>query len=154
MINATEISKLKNVKLFRNDRETVEVKIDKETRVPALLSYFNSEAGYDLRVSPVVTAKSGRQFQKISLSVVEADKRLFFNGLLNPVKKEVSAYAYVGHLEVEGERIKVMIKHPEEGKSYYQVAFSKEAAPAPAPDEGASDSAPVPAADEASNLPF
>lgn len=134
---------IKNAKLFPNDRDTIEVKIGKDTRVKADLSYFDSNAGYDIRVAPPQKAKeTGREYIKLSLSVGKEQDRKFYNGLLNVVKKADSKYSFSGYLDVDGVRtVKVMVKKPVEGTAFHTVTFSIEKAA-----EGASPVEPKPAA--------
>lgn len=125
---SAQILALKGVKLFNNDRDTVEVKLGKESRVKAAYSYFNQEQGYDLRISPVVTAASGREYIKSTLSLSQDGQRRYFNGILNAVKKVGSDFLYAGHIDVgEGERVKMFVKKPTE-KGFFPVSFSKDTA--------------------------
>ncbi len=128
-MNAIEtVIAIKNAKLFPNDRDNVEVKIGKEARVKAMLSYFDSNIGYDIRVAPPQKAKeTGREYIKLSLSVGKDEGRKFYNGLLNVVKKADSNYSFSGYLDVDGVRtVKVMVKKPAEGTAFHTVIFSKE----------------------------
>lgn len=137
-MNAIEsVIAIKNAKLFPNERDNVEVKIGKDRRVKAALSYFDSNVGFDIRVAPPQKAKeTGREYIKLSLSVGKEQNRKFFNGLLNVVKKEGSKYSYSGHLDVDGTRtVKVMVKKPEEGTAFHTVIFSKEKATESTPAE-------------------
>lgn len=128
-MNAIEtVVGIKNAKLFPNDRDNVEVKIGKDLKIKAALSYFDSNVGYDIRVAPPQKAKeSGREYIKVTMSVGKEQDRKYFNGLLNVVKKADSNYSFAGYLDVEGTRtVKVMVKKPAEGTAFHTVIFSKE----------------------------
>jgi hypothetical protein len=139
------ITKLKGVKLFVNTRADVEVKLSKEESVPAALSYFNSESGYDIRVSPLVKSpETGREYTKISLSLKgDNNIRSFYNGFLNPVNKKDSEYAFVGNIQVGDDQLKMMVKNKTD-KGFYPVSFFKEKAPEAA--QAAPEAAPAEAA--------
>jgi hypothetical protein len=116
-------------KLFPNSKEDVTVNIGKDKKVPAALSYFVKEGDkpYSLRVTPEITAANGRKYYKAVLVTGLGDQRKYYDGLLNVVKKEGSEFAFAGSLDVEGSRtIKVMVRKPAAGKTYYTVKFSKE----------------------------
>lgn len=133
---------IKNAKLFPNDRDTVEVKLSKDKKVKAAMSYFDENVGYDIRISPPTMSANQRSYIKLSLSLGKGEDRKYFNGLLNPVKKEGSAYSFAGSLDVEGLRtVKVMVKAPVDGAQYHTVIFSKaKAVDADAVPAGAADS--------------
>lgn len=128
------VLKLGNVKLFENTRPNVEVILGKGNRQQAKYSYFDSVQGYDIRVSDLVQAASGRNYTKMTLSLSLNGSRTFYNGILNTVKKVGSAFAYTGYVEVDGVKLKVMVKGKGQGK-YYPVTFSvdKSAVQAAAP---------------------
>ena len=130
MSNIQSIVALKNVKLFQNQKDEVQVSLKKDVRVKAELSYFEAEGElpYDIRVAPLTKSdKTGREFIKVSLSTGKGDQRQYFSGLLNVVKKEGSDFSHAGTIDVDGIRtIKMMVRKPAEGKSYYTVKFSKE----------------------------
>jgi hypothetical protein len=125
--NVARVVALKNVKLFDNGRDNVEIKLGKESRVKAAFSYFDSVQGYDIRVSPETTAASGRKYTKVSLSLSLNGGRTYYNGILNTVKKAGSKFAYTGYVTVDGERLKVMVQN-KGSSSFYPVSFSKEKA--------------------------
>ena len=134
MSTLQSVVSLKNVKLFNNTRDDVQVKIGKDTKVKAEYSYYDKDAKYDLRVAPVQTSPTtNRSYIRVSLALGEGESRKYLNGLLNPVKKEGSNFSFAGYLDADDGRIKVMVRKPEEGKSYQLVSFSEDkSAPATA----------------------
>ena len=118
---------LKNIRVFENSRENVEVKVSKAEKVKAFYSYFDSEKGYDIRISPELVSQSGKKYQKVVMSISSDGERSFFNGLVNPVRKEGSKVKLTGTLDVDGQKVKIFIKEKSAG-NYFPVSFSKEAA--------------------------
>lgn len=127
--NVARVAALKNVRVFENARDNIEIKLGRDSRVKAAFSYFDSVQGYDIRVSPQTTAASGRQYTKISLSLSLNGARSYYNGILNAVKKAGSRFAYTGYVTVDGERLKVMVAN-KSNSGFYPVTFSKEKAQA------------------------